>query len=141
MQNPHYKNPEGMKTSEKLLDLASFLEGIPKGVDTVPEPGERTFHMDTFAGYAVDDNDNICGTCACIAGWAVLRYTEKPITPEDVDELDFDGEANEILGLDQKHGDVLYYGHFTRKPMNAITEQDAAEELRRLAGVYAEDGR
>ncbi len=78
-----------------------------------------------------------CGTVACIAGWASLlnggpkRLRESRRGKNNYTAWNF---AAKFLGIDPdgKETQDLFYGHWSHKPLFAVTRTEATAELKRL---------
>jgi hypothetical protein len=115
--------------TKRLLELAEFIEPL-KPVDDVQLvsgfsdlDGE---HFNMAAWWRVRE----CGTCGCIAGWAVKLFGDPN---ERV--IDHAPVAAKLLGLDQITAEELFYAKFRPQgmPLDRVTPAMAAAELRRLA--------
>lgn len=82
------RNPE---LGRKILDI----------IDTQPEK----FQMSVFGAHRYDPAGEVCGTVACLAGWAMLLSgyeLDKDdifLRPDGTDVDSEDGEARELLGM------------------------------------------
>lgn len=127
---------------ERLLALADHLEKIPQldlsnsvYASTNPTLDDAPTHFCMAKWY----ENYTCGTAACIAGHAVylwkddLPFKPDPSKPIGRDENVYD-MGKEILGLPTRQADYLFMGYWSPRPIHAITPQEAAAELRRMAG-------
>lgn len=134
--------------TDRLEQLADHLEAV----------GDQHFYMGVWAdgdprmyqdvmpmtGDLVKDIHQ-CGTRACVAGHAVLRFRPEDSgnVPDVIDENDYDAIANEAahyLGLTQQQADELFIpitGNDLRDAVHGrladLTVEDAAWTLRHLA--------
>ena len=123
---------------ERMLELADFIETThhfdPDG-DEDPEVYETIVDGPMFNMNNVYE-DYGCGTVACIAGWALLKYRPGH---DFSNRFDWDARAAEILGLTPKEADHLFFGKFAEidednriRSINQITPAQAAAEMRRM---------
>jgi len=90
------------KNIQRLTETAEWLEaGAP----------ERRFNMNRLLDVETGD-ENWCGTECCIAGYVVTRYA-----PTDVRRHNIEGQARELLGLNNWVADALFY------PRSIVTDE------------------
>ena len=77
---------------------------------------------------AVANEKNTCGTSACIAGWAVLMYSDNPQAGSGASE-----KAQDLLGLTSIQADRLFYGRnpdgHAVKDLKHIKREEAIDVL------------
>lgn len=101
---------------ERILALAELIENQPH------EELESEF------GFNMEDFTHPCGTPSCIAGWAVFQ----------AGGLEKDYHANskvaaEILGLEHRQAEDLFFAWRSKIGLEEITPFHAAATLRHLA--------
>lgn len=110
---------------DRILALADLIESMP-----------HTSVTDDH-GFNMDDFDHVCGTPACIAGWAIaMRANDLSVNVRSAVDAEFDsysGLASDYLGLSSGVGSDLYYGPGRDVKLADITPAQAAATLRRLA--------
>ena len=133
-----------MKT-ERILEIADLIEA---GHDRMH------FDMQTYGcSVGPDDGYSICGTAACIAGWAVARFgkTGRATKVNHRRMLEDDGEA--LASAHENAAGVLGLGCVTAKSLflpnsdeqgvdlHQVTEDHAVRTLRHLAKTGKVDWR
>jgi deoxyribodipyrimidine photolyase-like uncharacterized protein len=113
---------------EKILKLADFLETVP----------DERFNMNYFFRGTDHDyryiieNGGSCGTAACVAGWASIRFKEEALsllTPT----LGLETAVKQILDLTWGEVDRLFYGGEARRYLWTLTRKQAISVLRHFA--------
>lgn len=130
---------------EKLIELADFLETLPKEDFDGWEWGL------TNGRFVTQQTAHSCGTKACLAGWAVLfnGYTIKDGVAYDTQQkpLGAIGRfAQDLLGLTFTEEDLLFYPT-NRSPYSIWpnaegvnpTPQQAAQAIRNLLALDLEE--
>jgi hypothetical protein len=109
---------------ERLLELADFIEKLP------PE----AFEMEDWV------TQNECGTTACIAGWACLRFIGGSVAKER-HIYDIDGScinvlysAREVLGVDDES--LYYLSEWPDKFYCEYTDPDITKTRNQVAAEY-----
>lgn len=96
-----------------LKKLSAFLRTIPaENFDHAH--WEETFDPSGDEAPLLIKGENVCGTTACVAGWAVIVGELAPYYIEDNkiifdDAQDFEYTAARWLGLDSKQRAILFY--------------------------------
>ena len=131
---------------ERILQLADHLEAMPRHqfsmecwLEPTDEPDEDADpYSSKFGGI------HNCETVGCIAGHAILLFYNPdgyhlPIDEPNFD-MDFAGEAQYLLGLDDGQASALFSPSHSGDPRDDlqcepkdVTNYDAAETLRNFA--------
>lgn len=94
----------------RVQDLITLLSRIP----------ENRFDMETYCSVdGVHRNDiipvNICGTTACIAGWATSIMPETALIRDEQQHIDYEQTVCKWLSLSEKQADILFHHYAARK--------------------------
>lgn len=114
-----------------IPNILCVADAIEAGSDTLG------FNMGDWFGLVfpenkdyIDHSGHNCGTVACIGGWTVKLFGE--IT----EAVDFEGEARDLLGLDDTQGHRLFYaGGIDARRFTSIQPAHAVRVLRHLAAT------
>lgn len=75
--------------------------------------------------------DNICGTPACIGGWAQAIRKQEQIESGEVRTVDFGTDADDWLGLTEDETEALFYPE-TDAEWKDITREQAIAHLEHI---------
>ncbi len=123
------------------------LNRIAKILEAERKPGLPKFNMGSWIDVADSFSDTVsaareslryrplCGTTACIAGYACFLYPKEKAGS-------FLSSGSRILGLEESTAERLFLGRFNPEVANytrdvaTITAQEAAVEIRRMVSAY-----
>lgn len=107
------------------------VENINKVIKMI-ENEKNHFDMCQWFSYKanVEYPENVCGTPACIGGWAesIMRYEQAREFENIPDEY-----VGEWLGVDSYASYELFYAEYSDVPMEAITREMAIQHLTDIA--------
>jgi hypothetical protein len=113
----------------------------------------ENFNMNFFIDGVdfIGEDDMMCGTTLCIAGWAVLQIPGVKLKRHygtgqiffDIPGKDGDDDIADLaaawLGMDRYAASSVFYGHWAEfdRPLSSITPEEAVDSL--MAAPYIED--
>ena len=106
----------------RLNHLADFLDALPPERFDMNTFFGRGLHYHEPAGALLTDHE--CGTTACIAGWAIVKWA--PDHPHDGACFTL---AKDLLDLTERQADNLFYPYVA----SPVSNSRAAQALRNLA--------
>lgn len=130
----------------EMLDLpgAFSMAAFVQPIEEAENDGDPLFMND----------ENVCGTCCCIGGWASMLYDAEMIALMDAGlslaeidalptmlEKSFEDRGRLALGLTEKQAGELFYGGPYAPSSPRLTNTVAAKVLRHLAETGEVDWR